>query len=169
MSEPKEARRSFAGLDRDADLFRLSLDELVALETRQPTRVKRMRQGLPYGLWSCLGGREILFNRLYVPIWQRRPGLATERADPNEWIEWTEQRYLFDDTDSPWSPYCGKEIHRATRLRVDRVLSDFLSGEVIGEKFWQYSTGKYKGVYRDGSVIAGKQFARFSLTSRNAR
>jgi hypothetical protein len=39
---------------------------------------------LPYGIWICADGREVLFNRAYTPIWQRRPGQTAEPADPSE-------------------------------------------------------------------------------------
>jgi hypothetical protein len=37
---------------------------------------------LPYGIWICADGREVLFNRAYSPIWQRSPGQLAEPADP---------------------------------------------------------------------------------------
>jgi hypothetical protein len=52
---------------------------------------------LPYGQWSCPDGREVLFNRCYEPIWQRRPGEAPARADPKEWVKWEKQTWFYDD------------------------------------------------------------------------
>src|SRR4051812_34435506 len=37
---------------------------------------------LPFGKWTCADGREVLYNRDYVALWQRRPGEPAEQADP---------------------------------------------------------------------------------------
>jgi hypothetical protein len=42
---------------------------------------------LPCGLWRCADGREILFDRSYRPLWQRRLNGRVEVADPGEWID----------------------------------------------------------------------------------
>jgi hypothetical protein len=53
---------------------------------------------LPYGMWTCADGREVLFNRSYKPIWQRRPDQLAERADLNEWVkEIKKQEWFYDD------------------------------------------------------------------------
>jgi hypothetical protein len=44
------------------------------------------RRALPYGMWTCADGREVLFNRSYQPLWQRRPGGRIEAADPCEYV-----------------------------------------------------------------------------------
>jgi hypothetical protein len=41
---------------------------------------------LPYGKWTCEGGRQVLFNRRYVPIWQKDLINGLSQADPSEWI-----------------------------------------------------------------------------------
>lgn len=51
---------------------------------------------LPYGLWICEDGREVLFNRFYEPIWQRYGGTVS-RADPNEWVPYATQQWFYDD------------------------------------------------------------------------
>jgi RecA-family ATPase len=54
---------------------------------------------LIYGFWTCADGREVLFDRLYHPVWQRRPGQKVEPADPNERVRRkTEQRFYTDAT-----------------------------------------------------------------------
>src|SRR3954451_6861436 len=55
------------------------------------------RNDLPYGAWTCADGREVLFNRFYEPIWQRRPDEAPSAADPHEWVAWSKQDYFYDD------------------------------------------------------------------------
>ena len=38
----------------------------------------------PYGAYVCADGRQVLYDRHYKPIWQRRPGqpatVATQRS-----------------------------------------------------------------------------------------
>ena len=46
----------------------------------------RRRNDYPYGKWTCADGREVLHNRFYEPIWQRRPGSDPEPADAAEWV-----------------------------------------------------------------------------------
>lgn len=41
---------------------------------------------LPYGMWTCEDGRQVLFNRDYKPIFQRVPGAAATQADSAEWV-----------------------------------------------------------------------------------
>ena len=61
-----------------------------------------LRCWLPYGIWCCGDGREVLFNRFYEPVWQRSPGGETSRADPYEWVHWRRQDYFYDDGNLPW-------------------------------------------------------------------
>jgi hypothetical protein len=56
----------------------------------------------PYGKWTCADGREVLFNRGYKPILQRRPGLPAQSADPMEFVSYVEQEFFFDDYTAPW-------------------------------------------------------------------
>jgi hypothetical protein len=59
------------------------------------------RLWLPYGLWTCADGREVLFNRAYRPIWERVNGV-TKRGDEKERVKWVKQKWFFDDGTSPW-------------------------------------------------------------------
>ena len=52
---------------------------------------------LPYGVWTCADGREVLFNRFYEPILQRATGQAAAEADPAEWVDFVKQEWLYDD------------------------------------------------------------------------
>ena len=52
---------------------------------------------LPYGMWTCADGREVLFNRFYEPIWQRYKGAPAERADPTEWVKFIKQSFFYND------------------------------------------------------------------------
>jgi hypothetical protein len=53
---------------------------------------------LPYGCWVCEDGREVLFNRFYEPIWQRRGGNA-EPADCHERVGHARQSWFYTDAD----------------------------------------------------------------------
>jgi hypothetical protein len=53
---------------------------------------------LPYGRWVCEDGREVLFNRFYEPIWQRRGGNA-EPADCHERVGHARQSWFCTDAD----------------------------------------------------------------------
>lgn len=57
----------------------------------------RRMHDLPYGIWTCEDGREVLFNRFYEPILQRRPGGPVEPATPGEWVRWKRQSWFYDD------------------------------------------------------------------------
>jgi hypothetical protein len=51
---------------------------------------------LPYGLWRCADGREVLFNRHYRPIWQRdRVDGYVYPADPDERVPWQRVEYFY--------------------------------------------------------------------------
>src|SRR5580765_4964173 len=53
------------------------------------------RNDLPYGIWTTEDGRQILFNRFYEPIWERRDGQAPTPADPTEWIKGPATQHWF--------------------------------------------------------------------------
>jgi hypothetical protein len=55
------------------------------------------RPDLPYGKWTCADGREVLFNRMYKPIWQRFNGVTTP-ANPAEWVKFTQQDWFYNDS-----------------------------------------------------------------------
>ncbi len=77
---------------------------------------------LPYGLWLCADGREVLFNRFYDPIWQRIDG-AVLAADANEWVRWTSQRWFYTDGDT--------KNHADLCRRLEDILTAFQAGEDV--------------------------------------
>lgn len=52
---------------------------------------------LPYGIWRCADGQEVLFNRGYMPILRRYPDQPVTAANPGEWVAWNTQEYFWDD------------------------------------------------------------------------
>jgi hypothetical protein len=86
---------------------------------------------LPYGVWRCADGREVLFDRSYHPIWQRRPrGIASE---VREWeaVNW-EKQFFFYTTDADWA---------STIPKLQNALDDFKNGKpierwIVAEQSW---------------------------------
>jgi hypothetical protein len=78
----------------------------------------------PYGIWTCADGREVLFNRQYWPILERRPGEKAKPANPNEWIHWVEQDWFFEDVNSPWDRRRWK-VAADSLARCNRVLAEW--------------------------------------------
>jgi hypothetical protein len=64
---------------------------------RKKRVLKDQRNGLPYGVWLCADGREVLFDRKYHPMRERFPGQGPRLADPSEWVNWCGQRWLYLD------------------------------------------------------------------------
>ena len=60
-------------------------------------KIEFVRRQLPYGLYHCADGREVLFDRDYCPIVSRRPGEAAVLADSSEQIAFTGQKWFYDD------------------------------------------------------------------------
>jgi hypothetical protein len=54
---------------------------------------------MPYGIWTCADGREVLFDRIYKPICDRRAGEQPKFCDPDEWVSWVKQDRFYDDSD----------------------------------------------------------------------
>ncbi len=62
-----------------------------------------VRDTLPYGRWVCFDGREVLFNRGYQPIMQRKDG-ACSYADRSEWVDHATietTQYFYNDVTTP--------------------------------------------------------------------
>ena len=91
--------------------------------TRHTEKSKKLFAQLPYGKWTCADGREVLFNREYQPIWQRR-GNEVSAADPNEWVEWVEQAWFYDDAKSPF-PWGLRGSNMKTRRYCAQILKDW--------------------------------------------
>jgi hypothetical protein len=90
---------------------------------RPKTLSEGIERWLPYGMWTCADGREVLFNRGYRPIWERRPGKAAQKANPGEWVDWIKQEWFFHVGEFGTT----KKAERA-RAPVERALLDFLYG-----------------------------------------
>jgi hypothetical protein len=76
---------------------------------------------LPYGVWTCADGREVIFNRFYEPIWERKTGQAPVPADPSEWVNWESQGWFYDD----------RHKEAAKRKRAEIALKAFYASQPL--------------------------------------
>jgi hypothetical protein len=83
------------------DLHCLRHEITICRDQTQAVSFRPMRIVMPYGKWKCADGTEVLFNRDYRPIWKRHPNGTVEAADPDEWVKFTSQEYLFGDHNTP--------------------------------------------------------------------
>lgn len=61
------------------------------------------RRTLPYGMWTCFDGRQVLFNREYQPILEKKDD-KTGYCDHSEWVDNATietTQYFYDDVTSP--------------------------------------------------------------------
>jgi hypothetical protein len=79
------------------------------------------RKLCPYGLWTCDGGRQVLFNRLYWPVLERGDDGVAHPSSPGEWIPWKKQEWFFD-ANPPW---CKGREAKATLERINLILSEW--------------------------------------------
>lgn len=71
--------------------------------SKDSRKIEDMKRDLPYGIWVCEDGREILFNRRYKPIWQRSPEGKVSPANSEEWVERIKTTtHFYKDENSPW-------------------------------------------------------------------
>jgi hypothetical protein len=64
---------------------------------RAPDEMFKRWHELPYGMWTCADGRQVLFNRFYEPIQQRRPGCPPEPANSKERVKFCRQEWFYGD------------------------------------------------------------------------
>ncbi len=67
----------------------------VCRDQTEAASFKPMRIVLPYGKWTCADGTQVLFNRDYRPIWKKYPNGVVVAADPDEWVNFAKQEYIF--------------------------------------------------------------------------
>src|SRR5262245_28075226 len=87
-------------------------------------RIVRMRLELPYGVWTCADGTEVLYNRDYEPICRRTPYGQVEPFHRSEFIPWKDQKWFYYDGNPPWE-------NRATHMRCKKALDDFKRGKPL--------------------------------------
>jgi hypothetical protein len=77
----------------------------------------------PYGCYFAADGREVLYNRGYKPIWQRHPDGPAELADPDEWVDGTEQIWFYGEQQKLRPPY--RPDSQKTRAKCEAVLAEW--------------------------------------------
>lgn len=98
------------------------------------------RRMLPYGIWYCMDGREVIFNREYQPIAQRINGVVSH-ADRNEFVEYINREVKFyNDLHNPVTylvkhlgsiPQSASESNKSKKalLRCLKILREFTPPE----------------------------------------
>lgn len=99
-----DTRRSTVDGYSDSGHFTVGRHELTILRKQpQVADFKPMRLALPYGLWKCDDGSEVLFNRDYCPIWQRSSEGIVSRIAPDLNIRYQSSEHFYDDRTAPYS------------------------------------------------------------------
>ncbi len=106
-------------------------DEVKLSRNRKPL----LRDALPYVMFVCADGREVLANRDYMPLWTRAgPGHIARRARPDEWINGIVREFWF------WTE---KPPHRSRKARAaaEAALFAFFAGTAVYPALVAYSEG----------------------------
>lgn len=103
---------------------------------------------VPYGMWTCEDGREVLFDRYYQPIWERRPGATVTLADPYERVDFSEQTYFWSEDATAL----------ADRLRVSAQV--LIEWDLSGPAAWVFGLARSRDVRRQRMALHQKVEAR---------
>lgn len=99
--------------------------EKVDKDDIKRAKVNSLRRYLPYGVYICADGREVIFNRNYRPIFERKDGIV-KPANQNEWVEFTDQKWFYNDATAPFSLYGpGSSKTMKKCLQILKVLNVF--------------------------------------------
>lgn len=90
----------------------------AAAARRRARLMKKTRADLPYGVWKCADGREVLFNRRYRPLAERLADGTCRPADPAETVRFVRQRFLYSPPFAPWND-------RETLKKCQAILAEF--------------------------------------------
>ena len=93
---------------------------------RQESRARGIyrRTELPYGLWTCADGREVLFNRHYQPIYERLNRGKAMPSNRGEWVTFAHQQWFYTDSSAR---------RRSTIPRLECIVEAFQSGREMRE------------------------------------
>lgn len=84
---------------------------------------------LPYGLWTCEDGRQVLFNRQYQPILTRElRGDTVVLAHPLWWVSWAEQKFF-------WQVNSHEDPSTVAYARKGSTQFDYVNEEVLGNEW----------------------------------
>lgn len=80
-----------------------------------------VRRTLPYGIWTCADGREVLFNREYQPIAQRKDGVVSYANRDENVGDIVHAEMLYDDLTSPVDYVCKHLGYRSMDAHESRA------------------------------------------------
>lgn len=84
------------------------------------------RRTLPYGIWTCESGRQVVFNREYQPILQCENGVYSY-ANQSEWVkDMVKTEYLYHDGNNPMdyisNKYQGHKLNANQKKEAKKSL-----------------------------------------------
>jgi len=101
---------------------------LAALQTTSPAKRRHLRYYVTaYGVWRCRDGKRVVFNRAYVPIWEKRPGSEWTLLEKGYWVEGiTASEWLYTDSDRDDSVKLKKALAGMAKLGIisNRAVTD---------------------------------------------
>ncbi|MBE9601474.1 DUF5623 domain-containing protein [Pedobacter sp. MC2016-24] len=80
---------------------------------------KPLRLYLPYGMWDCEDGSQVLFNREFCPLWIRSKTGVVSSADPSKTIEHTNSTIYFGDRTAPYYLGNKKQLENCVAILKD--------------------------------------------------
>jgi hypothetical protein len=106
---------------------------------------------MPYGLYLCADGREVLFDRDYAPICERYPGQPARMADPTEWVRYVRQEWFHDDK----TPACKRPRIAQAKLEEWGMLEPVMAeiDEAIHNSA-RFSWRRGQWIYPDASNLS---------------
>lgn len=88
---------------------------------------------LPYGMWTCENGAQVLFNRNYTPIWVKYPNGVVSSIGPATWILHSKdkEKWFFEGSPSEENIRTGHSMLRAWGVEDRKPLVVQLFPEAI--------------------------------------
>lgn len=93
---------------------------LAALKTSDPAKRRRLRYYMTaYGVWRCRDGKRVVFNRAYVPVWEKRPGGEWILLAKGYWVEGiAASEWFYSDGDREESQKLSKALAGMVKLGI---------------------------------------------------
>lgn len=107
-------------------------------------RRRERQRFLPYGIWTCADGREVIYDRRYRPFVERRPSEALAGpeaprfADPTEWVrDIVKHEWIWNDG----TPDAELERRQRELLRAWGFLEEALERAEADYQRWRRDPG----------------------------
>jgi hypothetical protein len=93
---------------------------LGALKTSDPAKRRRLRYYMAaYGVWRCRDDKRVVFNRAYVPVWEKRPGGERTLLAKGYWVEGiVATSWFYTDSDRDESLKLRKALAGMVKLGI---------------------------------------------------